>query len=60
MIIRKGYFTISELLTLFFVSLYVVNFVKFVNCDFTQPYKDEILHLIGVIIPPLSIITCWF
>lgn len=38
---------------------WVVNLVKLLNCDFAEPYKDEIVHLIGLV-PGASMITCWF
>ena len=36
-----------------------VNLVKLLKCDFEAPYKDEIIHAIGLI-PGASMITCWF
>lgn len=38
---------------------WVVNLVKLLSCDFAEPYKDEIIHLIGLV-PGASMITCWF
>lgn len=39
---------------------WVINLIKFINCDFAAPWKDEIIHLLGVLIPPASIVTMWF
>jgi len=38
---------------------WVLNFVKFVNCDFESPYKCEVIHAIGIFTPG-SIVTVWF
>lgn len=38
---------------------YVVNLVKFVRCDFEAPYRDEIIHGIGVFAGVPSIVTAW-
>lgn len=38
---------------------WIINLVKLLNCDFAEPYKDEIIHLIGLV-PGASMITCWF
>ncbi len=39
---------------------WVINAVKLSNCDFESNYKCEVVHLIGVVIPPASWITVWF
>lgn len=36
------------------------NAVKFASCDFRSDYKCEVIHGIGVIMPPASIVTVWF
>lgn len=49
----------------FLVPLYmglcwITNLIQFFKLDFNEPYKDEIIKLIGVVVPPLSSITVWF
>lgn len=49
----------------FLVPLYmglswVINLIQFFKLDFNEPYKDEIIKLIGVVVPPLSSVTVWF
>lgn len=39
---------------------WVINFIKFTECDFEENYKCELIHGIGVVVPPLSYITVWF
>lgn len=39
---------------------WVINLIQFINCDFVDPYKEEIIHGIGIIIPYAAIITVWF
>lgn len=43
----------------YIVIAWIVNLVKLLRCDFEAPYKDEIVHAIGLI-PGASMITCWF
>ena len=38
---------------------WVSNIVKLMDCDFTSPYKCEVIHGVGII-PPVSLITAWF
>lgn len=45
---------------LFFAICWIVNIVKLVQCDFEAPYKDEIIHTIGLVVPPTSVVTVWF
>lgn len=39
---------------------YVYNATKFVGCDFVADYRCEVIHGIGVVIPPASYVTVWF
>ena len=48
------------LLVLAMIFTWSFNIYKLTQCDFTAPYKDEIVHAIGVFIPPASLITVWF
>lgn len=45
---------------LFFAICWLINAVKLVKCDFDAPYKEEIIHAIGLLVPPASIVTAWF
>ncbi|MDM1548734.1 hypothetical protein HX096_12810 [Empedobacter falsenii] len=45
---------------IYLIVAWVVNLIKFINCDFASPYKDEIIHGLGIFIAPISMITCWF
>ena len=47
------------LLWLFFAVCWIVNLVKLLRCDFDAPYREEIIHAIGLVVAPASIITCW-
>lgn len=44
------------LLLVFCVWGYVANIVKFAKCDFEAPYKSEVLHGIGIFVPPMGVI----
>jgi hypothetical protein len=43
-----------------FAMAWIINIAKFFNCDFDAPYKEEVIHFLGIIIAPGSIITAWF
>ncbi len=44
---------------LYFIICWIVNLVKLVSCDFDAPYKEEIIHAIGLIGPAAGV-TAWF
>jgi len=39
---------------------YGINAYKFIQCDFESDYTCEVMHGIGVFVPPASFITVWF
>jgi len=47
------------LVVLYMIVAWIVNVVKLIECDFASPWKDEIVHLLGLL-PGISMITCWF
>jgi len=61
----KSGFTIVEVLIVVFVlgllivTPWFVNAGKFFSSDFDPIGKREIVHGVGLI-PPFSIVTCWF
>lgn len=49
--------------TLFHLATFIVwiiNFIKFISCDFENPFDEEILHAIGVFTGYGSWFTVWF
>lgn len=63
--LQSGY-TIVELafVVQFFIVLlmgisWVINLVQLLRCDFAAPWRDEIIHGIGVLIPPAALFTVW-
>lgn len=44
--------------TIYAIS-YLVNLIFFISCDFNSPYKEEITHGIGILIPYASFLTVW-
>lgn len=46
---------------LFFGGCWIGNVVKLARCDWsdTGTWKGEVVHLIGVFVPPASAITVW-
>jgi hypothetical protein len=55
---QKG-FTIIEVLilviVLFVVGTYIGNAVRFVNCNFAEPYKAEVLYGMGFVVPTFPV-----
>lgn len=51
---------VQGIVSLFFIGAYIVNAVKFTNCDFEPDFKCEIIHGVGLIPSPISAITVWF
>jgi len=39
---------------------HIVNAYRLVGCDFESPYKCEVIHAIGVVLPPAAWVTVWF
>jgi len=56
----KTVFTLNIILLVWFLGSWFTNLYKLVNCDWEAPYKDEVVHGIGVPIAPVSFVTCWF
>lgn len=48
------------LMWVYIAVCYIVNIVQLFKCDFEPSYKDEIIHAIGLFVPPLSGVTVWF
>lgn len=42
------------------VTPWIVNAVRLADCDFVANYRCEVVHGVGVVIPPLSYVTVWF
>ena len=43
----------------FMAGSWFINIYKLTQCDFQSPYKGEILHAVGIIVAPVSVITVW-
>lgn len=59
--LEKGFTLISAIIiavNLFAAGCWIGNVVKLIRCDFQEPYKGEIVHVIGLM-PYASIITVW-
>lgn len=37
---------------------WVKNIIKLSNCDFSSPYKAEVIHVVGLL-PPVGMVTGW-
>lgn len=56
----KSAFFIGVFLVFSSIAVWGYNAVKFFRCDFDTPLKCEVVHGIGVFVPPASLITVWF
>lgn len=55
--------TLIELLlvvSLVIVVSWIWNAAKLTACDFESDYRCEVIHGVGLIVPPLSVVTVWF
>lgn len=52
--------SIILIITALAITPYMWNGYKLANCDFESDYKCEVIHGIGVVIPPSAFITVWF
>jgi hypothetical protein len=51
---------VSTILFYIFMAVcWVVNLIKLIGCDFASPWKDEVIHAIGLF-HFASIVTAWF
>lgn len=41
--------TINLIVAIVLTSCYIINFIKFTDCDFKEDYKCEIIHGLGLI-----------
>jgi len=48
------------ILALILFTPYLWNGYKLAGCDFESDYKCELIHGIGVVVPPTAFITVWF
>jgi len=44
---------------LFAVCTFLINAYKLTQCDWKTPIKCEAVHALGLVVPPLSLITVW-
>jgi len=44
---------------LFSVCAFLINAYKLTQCDYESPWKCEAVHALGLVVPPLSLITVW-
>ena len=61
---NKKVFALIEMLIVIVIIWEIVTWiwstVKLASCDFEPNYRCEVIHGIGVAVPPLSIVTVWF
>jgi hypothetical protein len=53
-------FSTLIIIAVFAFTPYVWNGYKLAGCDFESNYKCEVIHGIGVVIPPAAFVTAWF
>ena len=39
---------------------WTINSIQLSSCDFEYPYRCEVIHTIGLVLPPISMATVWF
>lgn len=56
----KSVGTLGCLFYLFVIVSYITNAVKVFKCDWKSSYKEEVIHVVGVVIPPTCLVTAWY
>ncbi len=41
------------------ITTWVINLINFLNCDFVEPFKEEVILGLGVLFPPVTWVTVW-
>ena len=44
---------------IYWAVCWVVNLIKFIGCDFEGPWREEIIHAVGVFLALPSLVTAW-
>lgn len=42
------------------IAAYGTNGYKLSGCDFKSNYTCEVVHVLGAVVPPASLVTVWF
>ena len=51
---------IINLLILTYTTItWFINIIRFLTCDFSAPWKEEIITGLGILIPPLTWVSVW-
>jgi transposase len=53
-----GFIIAMLLLLIYTIISWIVNLYKLTQCDFVGPWKEEVIHIIGLV-PAFSWVTCW-
>lgn len=59
-VFKPKYLAIWGMMIVLTVACWLGNTTKFVACDFESPLNCEIVHGVGLIMPPASIITIFY
>lgn len=54
----SGCIFLMLLLSAYTIVSWIVNLYKLTQCDFIGPWKEELIHIIGLV-PAFSWVTCW-
>lgn len=54
------FLTLVGALILGSILAWPMNAYRLTLCDFEAPYKCEVIHTIGVVVPPAAVVTVWF
>jgi hypothetical protein len=46
-------------LFIYTIITWVINLINFLNCDFVEPFKEEVILGLGVLFPPVTWVTVW-
>ena len=55
----KGYVSLILVVWLILALGWILNLVKFCECDFKAPYKAEVIRGVGILVAPVGIVVGW-
>ena len=59
-VFKPKYLVIWSVVIITIVVCWLGNTVKFVECDYDLPLNCEIIHGVGLIMPPASVVTVFY
>ena len=57
--LETGIISFYIVLGVYSILTWLINLMRFIHCDFEAPFWEEIIHGLGIILPPVAWFTAW-